>query len=83
VLTPQQALDDPQVKAMGLLTAVAGYPGLPRPALVSGLPIGFTRMDGGIRSDPPTSGEHSREILASLGFSAVEIQGFIQAGVVS
>ena len=83
VLTPQQALDDPQVAAMKFLTEVAGYPGLARPAQVSGLPVRFSRLEGGITSAPPTTGQHSREILAEVGFSAVDIQGFIGAGVVS
>jgi crotonobetainyl-CoA:carnitine CoA-transferase CaiB-like acyl-CoA transferase len=83
VLTPQQALDDPQVAAIKLLTEVAGYPDLARPAQVSGLPVQFSRIDGGVTSAPPTTGQHSREIPAGLGFSAVEIQGFIGTGVVS
>jgi crotonobetainyl-CoA:carnitine CoA-transferase CaiB-like acyl-CoA transferase len=83
VLTPQQALDDPQVAAMKFLTSVAGYPGLPRAAQVTGLPVAFSALQAGIERAPPTTGEHSRQILAGLGFSAVEIQGLIEAGVVS
>ncbi len=83
VLTPQQALDDPQVAAMKFLTAVDGYPGLPRAAQVSGLPVNFSSIRGGITAAPPRSGEHSREILAGLGYSAADIQGFFEQGIVS
>ena len=83
VLTPQQALDDPQVAAMGFLKSVTGYPGLPHPAQVSDLPVAFGRIQGGITQGPPTTGEHSREILAGLGLSAAEIASLIAAGVVA
>jgi crotonobetainyl-CoA:carnitine CoA-transferase CaiB-like acyl-CoA transferase len=83
VLTPQQALDDPQVAAMGFLKSVAGYPGLARPASVCDLPVSFGRIDGGIRTAPPTTGEHSREILQSLGLGAEEIEALFEAGVVA
>jgi crotonobetainyl-CoA:carnitine CoA-transferase CaiB-like acyl-CoA transferase len=83
VLTPQQALDDPQVAAMGFLKSVAGYPGLRHPAQVSDLPVSFSRMQAGITQAPPTTGEHSREILAGLGLSPAEIAALIAAGVVA
>jgi crotonobetainyl-CoA:carnitine CoA-transferase CaiB-like acyl-CoA transferase len=81
VLTPQQALDDPQVDAMQFLKSIAGYPGLTRPAMVPDLPISFGRISGGIDTNPPTAGQHSREILAGLGFTQSEIENLIAAGV--
>jgi crotonobetainyl-CoA:carnitine CoA-transferase CaiB-like acyl-CoA transferase len=83
VLTPQQALDDPQVAAMKFLTAVTGYPGLPRAAQVSGLPVSFSTIGGGITAAPPTTGEHSRQILATLGYSVAEIEEFMHKGIVA
>lgn len=81
VLSPQQALDDPQVAAMGFLKAVGDYPGLAHPAQVSDLPVSFSRLSGGIAQAPPRAGEHTAAILASLGFSAAEIAALSASGV--
>jgi crotonobetainyl-CoA:carnitine CoA-transferase CaiB-like acyl-CoA transferase len=81
VYTPQQALDDPQVAAMNFLTAVSGYPGLNRPAPVADLPVKLSATPGGIRTPPPRAGEHSQEILASLGYTPEEIAAFHASGV--
>jgi crotonobetainyl-CoA:carnitine CoA-transferase CaiB-like acyl-CoA transferase len=73
VYSPQQALDDPQVAAMGFLRAVADYPGLPRAAAVADLPVRLSATPGGIRRAPPTLGEHTTQLLGELGFSGAEI----------
>ena len=81
VNTPQQALDDPQVAAMGFLTAIAGYPGLARAAPVATLPVKLSASPGGIGKPPPRAGEHSDEILTSLGYTPTEIAAFHGSGV--
>lgn len=81
VLSPRAALDDPQVAAMGFLKAV-DYPGLPRPAQVADLPVRLSATPGGIQSPPPTLGAHTEEILASLGYSAADIEGLRARGIV-
>ena len=73
VLSPQQALDDPQIAALGLLQPV-DYPGLPRPAPVAKIPVWLSETPGSIRRRPPLCGEHTETILASLGYDRGAIE---------
>jgi crotonobetainyl-CoA:carnitine CoA-transferase CaiB-like acyl-CoA transferase len=82
VYTPQQALDDAQVAAMGFLKSVSDYPGLPRPAPVPDLPLRFSQSPAGITARPPTLGEHTAEILAGLGYSGEQVAELRAQGVV-
>ena len=81
VLNLQQALDHPQVKAMNCLKEV-DYPGLANSARVSDLPLNFSRNPGGIHQRPPQLGEHSVEILSSLGFTDEQVKQFRKEGVI-
>src|SRR3546814_14541864 len=47
-----------------------------------GLPVKFSATPGGIAQPAPLLGEHSREVLAELGFSAAEIARMVDAGAV-
>lgn len=69
LLSPQQALDDPHVQAMGYFKLV-DYPGLPRPAPVIETPFRMSATPGTIRSRPPLLGEHTDVLLAELGYGA-------------
>ena len=68
----RQALDHPQVAAMGLLGQVE-FPGLPCPAPVPKLPVSMSGADTDRQRRPPIDGEHTDEILTELGYSRKEI----------
>jgi crotonobetainyl-CoA:carnitine CoA-transferase CaiB-like acyl-CoA transferase len=81
VLTPQQVLDDPHVRAGGYLQEL-DYPGLPRaaPLVTPGAELSATPAS--IRTRAPTIGEHTDQILLDLGYSTDEIDEFRRRRVV-
>jgi len=81
VLKPQQALDDPHVRAMGFLQPM-DYPGLPGPAPIARAPVGLSATPGSIRHRAPTLGEHTDAILAEVGYDEQAIAGLREASVI-
>ena len=81
VLDLQQALDNPQVAAMGWLAQVS-FPGLAGHAPVADMPVKFSHLDAGIQRPPPQLGEHTDEILTELGFGPADIRRLHEARVV-
>lgn len=81
VLSPQGVLDDPHVRAGGYLQKV-DYPGLPKPATLVTPGVELSATPASIRSRPPKIGEHTDEILASLGYSAAEIASLRQRKII-
>ena len=55
---------------------VAGLPALP-------IEFGADRQRPGIRRQPPRMGEHNAEVLGEAGFTAAEIAGLAEAGVIA
>jgi crotonobetainyl-CoA:carnitine CoA-transferase CaiB-like acyl-CoA transferase len=47
---------------------------------VVGVPARFSEIPGTIRLGPPTVGQHTDEILGSLGWSAAEIRRLREEG---
>ena len=81
VYSPQQALDDPHVQAIGFLQPT-DYPGLPRPAPLTQTPVQLSASPGSIRHRAPLLGEHTDEVLGDLGYSDADVAELRQLGVV-
>lgn len=83
VLNLREALQHPQVAALGLLGGV-GYAGEALNAPSAGLPVELSaahtkRSDS---QDPPSPGEHTDTIMAELGFSSEEIRSLRERRVI-
>ncbi|MFN3232059.1 MAG: CaiB/BaiF CoA transferase family protein [Alphaproteobacteria bacterium] len=72
VLNPGQALEDPQVQAMGDMVQM-DLPGVDKPVPVMGPPVHLSKTPGEIRHRAPALGEHTDEIMAELGYSADQV----------
>jgi crotonobetainyl-CoA:carnitine CoA-transferase CaiB-like acyl-CoA transferase len=72
VLTPREALEHPQVRAMELFAATPA-PGLAHPAPLMRAPVDLSATPNAIRRPPPRAGEHTDEILRDLGFTPADI----------
>jgi crotonobetainyl-CoA:carnitine CoA-transferase CaiB-like acyl-CoA transferase len=81
VQTPAQVAADPQVHASGAIIQVEDGEGgtYPSPAA----PARFPGADATVRPRSPTLGEHTREVLAELGYSATEVEALFGAGAVA
>jgi crotonobetainyl-CoA:carnitine CoA-transferase CaiB-like acyl-CoA transferase len=79
--SPQQALEDPHIRAARLLED-QDYPGLGRPAPLAPTPVDLSETPGRFRHRAPTLGEHTDAILAELGYSAEDIRALRAANVV-
>jgi crotonobetainyl-CoA:carnitine CoA-transferase CaiB-like acyl-CoA transferase len=75
-----KVFDDPQVQHLGLkqtfTSSILGE------VAVLGQAIKLSGAESRIVLPPPEIGEHSREILAGLGFAEVEIDRFAESGVI-
>jgi crotonobetainyl-CoA:carnitine CoA-transferase CaiB-like acyl-CoA transferase len=76
----EDVIDDPQVAHNGLLTTVERPDG--EPMRVVGMPIRFSATPGTVRAGPPSVGQHTNEVLASVGFSDEEIAAMRDEGAV-
>ena len=77
VQTPAQVAADPQVMASGAIVQVEDGEGgtFPSPAA----PARFPGADATVRPRSPTLGEHTREVLAEIGYSEAEIEAIFKA----
>ncbi|MBV8088759.1 MAG: CoA transferase [Alphaproteobacteria bacterium] len=72
VYSPQQVLDDPHIRAAGLLQEVS-YPGLGGSLPLAPTPIELSETPGTYRRPAPLLGEHTDDILRRLGYDDTEI----------
>ncbi|MDH4482458.1 MAG: CoA transferase [Rhodoferax sp.] len=80
ITDPQYLFDDPHLQATGGLAPMTLPDG--RQTATPLLPLTLDGQRLGLRLDPPRLGEHGRELLNSLGYTAPEIAALVDAGVV-
>jgi crotonobetainyl-CoA:carnitine CoA-transferase CaiB-like acyl-CoA transferase len=74
-------VEDPQVAHNELLTTVQ-HPNGRDQVRVVGVPARFSATPGSVRTGPPAVGQHTDEVLASLGYSADEIRELRDEGCI-
>ncbi len=87
ITRPEDLFDDPHLLATGGLAptrvpadgSVAGEPVDTRTAL---LPLALDGRRLALRSDPPALGQHTRELLLSLGYDAAQIDRLLADAVI-
>jgi crotonobetainyl-CoA:carnitine CoA-transferase CaiB-like acyl-CoA transferase len=81
VNTVDQVMEDPQTSARGMIDRVV-HPVLGEIPVVS-TPVKFSNMKAGVRMPAPLRGQHTDEVLASLGYSVEAIAALRARKVVS
>lgn len=80
LLTPQETLDDPHVRAQMLVEVPVE--GLPMPVPYVKPPVTFSKTPAVITKGPPRPGEDNDAVFAEAGFSPEEIAELREAGVI-
>jgi crotonobetainyl-CoA:carnitine CoA-transferase CaiB-like acyl-CoA transferase len=75
-----QVFADPQVQHLGMVESIASphY----RPLHLLGQPMKLSRSESGVRLRPPEVGEHTAEILGTLGYDSAAIADMRRSGIV-
>jgi crotonobetainyl-CoA:carnitine CoA-transferase CaiB-like acyl-CoA transferase len=83
VLSVPDALEHPHVKSRGLVRTFEGVPGVDKPVQV--VRAGFKLSDGDPEPamPPPALGQHTADILASLGYAHEEIAALAEDGAIA
>ena len=79
VLSPREALEHPQVRAVDLCKEVS-FNGQIVP--VPDLPVDLSETRSGVAAPPPALGEHTDEVLGELGYGADDIDALRAKGII-
>jgi alpha-methylacyl-CoA racemase len=82
VLDLDEALDSELVRAREMVVELE-QPGSERPVRQLGVPVKLSRTPGGVQGPGPALGEHTDEVLSSLGYSAGEVETLKESGAVA
>jgi succinate--hydroxymethylglutarate CoA-transferase len=80
VHTVKSALEDPQTEANQFVVEVE-HPELGRMKMVNS-PVSFSETPSSSRIPPPLLGQHTEEILLSIGYNWDDISSFKDKGVI-
>lgn len=81
VNSPRQVLEDENILAAKVFRTVE-YPGVKEPVPLVATPVSLSRTPPAVERRPPTQGEHTDEVLMEIGYSAAQIAGLRERGVV-
>ncbi|MGC1172326.1 CaiB/BaiF CoA transferase family protein [Polaromonas sp.] len=81
ITRPEDLFDDPHLQQTGGLAPLTLPDG--RATQVPLLPLTLAGERPGVRLNPPALGEHSRSLLASLGYSEAEVAALVAGAVVA
>ncbi len=87
VMTLDRAIEQPQIVHNEMVVEIAqNRTGAEKTGKTKqrhvGVPVKLSSTPGTIRTAAPVIGEHSREVLASVGYSHEEISEFVSSGVI-
>jgi crotonobetainyl-CoA:carnitine CoA-transferase CaiB-like acyl-CoA transferase len=81
ITRPQDLFDDPHLNASGALAPITLEDGRETRTVL--LPLTLDGKRPGARSSPPRLGQHSQALLASVGYTAAEIESLLLRNIVS